>query len=144
MSYDRAYMCRSLDPTSWVERRQVKDENSTKAFDTQVERAFTEGNVVVLRAGGCHLCDEVYVFEEQADAERFYETDFAGRECIIDDKPCGFQEISLYRDGQLVSTKSQYSPDDQPVVVGLEQSKEEVASADTALEGGGSDLLEFE
>jgi hypothetical protein len=61
MSFDRAYMCRSLDSTSWVERRQVKDDdNSMKAFDTQVERAFTEGNVVVLRAGANHLLDEAY------------------------------------------------------------------------------------
>jgi hypothetical protein len=144
MSYDRAYMCRSLDPTSWVERRQVKDEKSTKAFDTQVERAFTEGNVVVLRAGANHMFDEAYAFEQTTDAEQFYQTEFAGRECIIDDKPCGFQEVSLYRSGKLVATKSGPAPNDQDVVVSLEQSKNEETSSDTGIESDEGDLLDFE
>ena len=144
MSYDRIYVCRELDQSTWMEQRQMEKQGRSEEFEAESDYLYQKGDFVELVAGGNFMFGELYLFVKPEDANRFYEVDFAGRESIVDDKPCGFQEVSLYRSGKLIATKSQQPLDDPQVVIGLEQSKEEVPSADTAFEGDGSDLLEAE
>jgi hypothetical protein len=120
------------------------EQGRSEEFRSECERLHQKGNFVVLIAGANFMFDDLYLFEEPTDAERFYQKDFAGRESMIDDKPCGFQEISLYRHGKLVSTKAQPSSDDQSAPVNREQSQKELATTDNALESGDNDLLKFE
>jgi hypothetical protein len=144
MSYDRVYLCPTGDPNTWSERRQVAEQGRSVEFDAEADLLHKKGDFVVLVAGANLMFGELYLFKQPEDANQFYEVDFAGRESIVDGKAMGFQEISLYRSGKLVATKSQPAPNDQGVAVGLEQSKNEETSADTAVENADSDLLEFD
>lgn len=124
MSYDRIYLCRSLDERTWDEvlfgERQGRSEEE---LESEHGRLYKKGDFVVLSAGVNFGFDEIYLFEQRADAERFYRTDFASRECVMDQGRCGFQEISLYRGGRLVATKDQPSPDEDNFRFGIVKSK---------------------
>jgi hypothetical protein len=144
MSYDRVYLCPTGDPNTWSERRQMAKQGRSEGFDAEADHLREKGDFVVLVAGANLMFGELYLFEQPEDANRFYEVDFASRESIVDGKSMGFQEISLYRSGKCVATKSQPAPTDQGAAVSLEQSNKEETSAGKAVESADSDLLEFE
>jgi hypothetical protein len=112
----------------------------SQEFQAEFDRLYTKGDFVQLVAGGNFMLDELYLFERATDAEEFYKVGFIGRESIIDDRPCGFQGICLYRSGELIATKAQPPSGEQGIAVAHEQSNKEVTSTDAALEGEDSDL----
>ena len=144
MSYDRIYVCRELDQSTWMEQRQMEKQGRSEEFEAESDYLYQKGDFVELVAGGNFMFGELYLFVKPEDANRFYEVDFAGRESIVDDKPCGFQEVSLYRSGKLIATKAQTSPSGQAVSAGNEQNEIEPASADTTVESDGIELSDFE
>jgi hypothetical protein len=143
MSYDRVYLCRTLDPNTWSEKRQMESEGHLEQFNAEADCLYMKGDFVVLVAGANFMFDELYLFEQPEDAERFYETDFVGRESIIDDKPCGFEKVALYRSGKCVAQKEQPSSGEQSGD-SLEQSKNGSTSTDIAVESDLGDLPELD
>jgi hypothetical protein len=108
MGYDRLWIEFTEHPRGLLERREAAKKNLSDEFDTTFGRLYAQGHFVVLIAGKNHLFDELFLFEDAAGAHQFYERGFRKWESFIgdNDEGCGFQEVSLYREGHLVNTKS--------------------------------------
>ena len=108
MSYDRIYIRTSQHPSGLLERRQAARMNLSEHFELTYNRLHALGNFVVLSAGKNFLFDELFLFEGASDAAAFYDSGFMKWESFPeqDDEGCGFQEVSLYRGGRRVATKS--------------------------------------
>jgi hypothetical protein len=97
----------------WIQRGQrfVRSQERFQAddeFAADYERLYSQGHFVLLVPGKNYGLDELFLFETTSDALHFYDGDLGSFECFIGDEhePCGFQEVSLYRDGHLVAMKS--------------------------------------
>ena len=143
MSYDRVNLCRGLDQSTWSERNEMKKKGRWETFQSEADRLYLKGDFVVLVAGANFLFDELYLFDRPEDARQFYEVAFAGRESIVDDKPCGFEEVSLYLGGKCIAQKEQPSSVEQSVD-SLEKDKEEETSTDIAVKSNLDDLAELD
>ena len=108
MGYDRTWIESTEHPRGLLERREAAKKNLSDDFHANFSRLYAQGHFVVLVAGKNHLFDELFLFEDVSGACQFYERGFQKWESFIgdDDEGCGFQEVSLYRDGHLADTKS--------------------------------------
>ena len=108
MSYDRIWIESTEHPRGLLERREAAKRNQSDYFYTNFNRLNSQGHFVVLSAGKNFLFDEKFMFESGADAQNFFDTGFMKFESFIGDgdEGCGFQEVSLYRNGHLTATKS--------------------------------------
>jgi hypothetical protein len=108
MSYDRIRIRTNQCPGGWLERNQAAKMSLSEQFELTFARLCTQGNFVVLVAGQNLASDELFLFEEVSDAQEFYDSGFMKWESFTghDEEGCGFQEVSLHRDGRLVATKS--------------------------------------
>ena len=54
------------------------------------------------------MFDELFLFEDAPSATAFYESGFLEWESFLggEDEGCGFQEVSLYRSGTRIASKS--------------------------------------
>ena len=108
MSYDKFWVCRTADPYTWTERGQAQQEGKLVEFDTEFDRLKEQGHFVVLSHGANFAFDEIYVFEDENDAQAFYEEGFKGRQFRSAEFPdgYGFQEVTLYVAGTHRTSKS--------------------------------------
>ena len=108
MSYDRIWIQCVEHREHFHERSEAEKEGLLEEFTTQFDRLYAQGYFVVLVAGKNHCFDEIFLLEDAFDAGAFYESGFKDWESFIgdDDEGCDFQEVSLYRGGHLVATKS--------------------------------------
>jgi hypothetical protein len=107
MSYDRIRIRTCQYPTGWLERRQAATMDLNEQFELTFIRLYAQGHFVVLVAGKNYCFDELFLFETAAEATDCYDSGFVMWESYIgDDEGCGFQEVSLYRGGHMVATKS--------------------------------------
>ena len=110
MRYDRIWIWieSTEHPRGLLERAEAEKKNMRDDFDNNFKRLNAQGHFVVLVAEKNHCFDELFLFENASGAHQFYERGFAARELFPEDKEegCDFLELSLYRDGHLVATKS--------------------------------------
>jgi hypothetical protein len=108
MSYDRIWIESTEHPGGLLERYEAEKKNLSDYFYANYKRLRAKGDFVVLSAGKNCLLDEMFVFESGTDAQEFYERGYRKWErfAIDAEEGFGFQEVSLYRDGYLVATKS--------------------------------------
>jgi hypothetical protein len=108
MSYDRIWIERRDHPGGWLERSQAEKLGVNKEFDMTFNRLHQQGNFIVLGADKNFLFVELFMFETGADAQDFYDSGFMKWESFLEgeEEGCGFQEVSIYRDGHLVVSKS--------------------------------------
>lgn len=78
-----------------------------KTFFAKNSRLYEKGNFVVLVHGKNFIFDELFLFEGPPEARAFYEEGYRQWESFADDsdESCGFQEVSLYKDGRQIATK---------------------------------------
>lgn len=97
MSYDRVWLCPSLNRGTWIESGDPKFHEESSKFGTYDVRVSAGENLIF---------DELYCFLTLGDAQQFYEVDVAGRECIDEHQHAfGFQEISLIVNGKEIATR---------------------------------------
>jgi hypothetical protein len=113
MSYDRVWICRSLDPKDCVERAAMKSAGKGTEFENESGRLYAKGDYVVLVAGRNCCFDELYLFERASDADQFYRDGLRRQECIVDGERMGFLEVSLYHSGRRVAAKMDPAEGDQ-------------------------------
>src|ERR1019366_8342364 len=108
MSYDRIWIQRSEHPGGWLERTVAERNSLGDEFNCLFDRLYAQGHSVVLVAGDNYCFDELFLFEIATAAQEFYDRGFHDWESFIkdDDEGCGFEEVSLYRGGHMVVTKS--------------------------------------
>ena len=108
MGYDRIYIESTEHPRGLLERREATTRNMSDHFYKKFNRLRGQGHFVTLTAGKNHLFDELFLFESPSNAREFFEYGYQKWESSIgdEDQGCGFQGVSLYRDGHLVATKS--------------------------------------
>jgi len=108
MSFDRIWVQGNEHPGGWLERRHAERQNRGDEFETVCNRLYAQGDFVVLAAGKNYSLDEIFLSENADDAKEFFETGFRAWESFADDEVegFGFDEISLYRGGHIVETKS--------------------------------------
>lgn len=97
----------------WIQRGQrlIRSQERSQAddeFAADFERLYKLGHRVLLVPGKNYGKDELFVFETAADALDVYDGDLSDFECFLGNEcvPCGFEDISLYRDGCRVASKS--------------------------------------
>jgi hypothetical protein len=101
MSYDHIFLCNGRDRSIW--RRLPADPDDL--FE-EADRLRKQGHLVTLSAGQNGAIEELFLFAIFDDARWFFSGEFLAYEYLIDDQPCGFQEVSLFENGKLVETKS--------------------------------------
>ena len=114
MSYDRIWVCPSLDTNSWKELMvdklgPVSEEEKRRLLDEYAPGSGLASRfAVVTSAGKTCAIDEIYLFQTQEDAETFYETDVEKGEFVVVEtgELMGFQEISLYFWGKRMKTRA--------------------------------------
>ena len=100
MSYDHIYLCNGRDRSTW--RRLPGDPDDSYR---EADRLREQGHFVALCAGQNGAIEELFLFAIFDDARWFFSGEFFAYEYLIDDQPCGFEEVSLYQSGRLVETK---------------------------------------
>jgi len=108
MGYDRIWIQSTEHPQGLLDGREAAKRNLSDDFNGICNRLFAQGHFVELVAGKNHLFEEIFLFEDAASGQLFYERDFRKWESFIEDgaEGCGFQRVSLYRNGHLVATKA--------------------------------------
>lgn len=112
MSYDRVWFCESLNRKFWSEYFELVDEGREAEAEHNWLRFHGDDLRfgVVLVAGRNCLIDELYLFLDEADARCFFEArplkngerGYRQREFVFDEGPVGFQERSLYINGERI------------------------------------------
>ena len=106
MSYDRIWIEYSERQGGWFERSEAERKNFGDKFKGHFDRLYAQGHFVVLVAGGNCCFDELFVFQAEADALKFYEDGYRKWEMSRGDENYGFQEVSLYLCGRRIASKS--------------------------------------
>lgn len=108
MSYDRAWIPMVVKPPQvFWDARDAKTMNRIGEFKAEYERLWALGHYVTVAAGKNYLNDEIYLFENEADAMHFYQEGFRHHEILSDDLgPLGFDRVALYSAGKLVEEKA--------------------------------------
>lgn len=108
MSHGRTWIVFTERTKRFLERREAEQSNLSDVFYANFNRLNAQGDVVVLSAGKSCMFDEKVLFETGADAQNFFDSGFMRFEPFIigGGEGTGFQEVSLYRGGKLVATKS--------------------------------------
>ncbi len=134
MSFDRWWVCRTADRSTWTERRGAEQNGRLVEFEHELARLEEQGHLVVLSHGSNVLLDELYAFEREADALAFYEEGYKRREFMSNMRGhgfpergggFGFQEASLYIAGVRRASKSE---NPEPVVEQAYEPQEGVES----------------
>ncbi len=117
MSFDRWWVCKTADPSTWTERGKAEKQGKLLELEAELTRLEEQGHIVVLEHGRNYLFDELYAFEREADAVAFYEDGYKRRERVILNRPdCGFPErgggfgfhkVRLYLNGVCRASKSE-------------------------------------
>lgn len=109
MSMDKIWLCPSLDQGTWVERGEMEKQGKAEEFRRKYDRLHSVGNYVTLAHGQNILIDEMYLFGDVADAEKFYAADYRQREYLNqEEKPAGFDSVCLYVGGVLAARKASH------------------------------------
>jgi len=111
VSYDRVWVCPSLDRKTWLKYEPGGDPSET------YDRAFA---VSVSHGARCAI-DEVYLFSNLEDAQMFYSTDVAKREFADGlGHLNGFESVALFETTHdtTLATKSVPESDENEVISG--------------------------
>jgi|CZKZ01.1.fsa_nt_gi hypothetical protein len=109
MHYDRTWIQFGEQRRVMIERREAKKKNLLDFFEDEVDRLCTQGHFVTISAGKNFAFDEIFLLETQLDAQEFFDLDYREWERFSDDDEVegyGFQEISLFKGGRQVGSKS--------------------------------------
>jgi len=108
MSYDKLWICPSIERSTWRERNQTKHEFSLGESQPEFDRLHKKGNFVVLVHGAEYCIEELFVFVRLKDAIEFYESTYRTRAYERPDGSfVGFQEVSLYLNGDRQASKEE-------------------------------------
>jgi len=101
MSNDRIWYCPSLDKRKWKQSTALQDLEESIYFSPSGAPGFS----VSLDHGKDFCLDEVFIFLNRDDAEKFYESGFVEFEVCVDDQWMGFHRVALSVDGATVAEK---------------------------------------
>lgn len=112
MSNDRIWYCPSLDKRKWRQSTAPQDLEESIYYSPSGAPAFS----VSLDHGKDFSFDEVFIFLNRNDAEKFYEAGFVEFEVCVDHRWMGFHRVALCVDGETVAEKR---PEGEHLALGL-------------------------
>jgi hypothetical protein len=110
MSYDRISFRNPSIPDKWLTL--CPGENLAQEIEQEYTRLCERGNEVVVAAGKNLLIDELFLFQDPADAKEFYEAGYRQWEFFDDgeEEGYGFDHVELYLGGSFVARKELLPP----------------------------------
>jgi hypothetical protein len=125
MRFEGIWIQRGQRLVRWHESIHGEDKSLGDEFAADYERLYMQGHLVLLVPGKNYDLDRMFFFETAAEALSFYNSDLESFECSIGDEhePCGFDDVSLYKDRHRIATKS--CPPSIPARVSNEAAKME-------------------
>jgi hypothetical protein len=101
MNTDRTWYCPSLDKRKWRQSTAPQDLEESIYYSSSGVPAFS----VSLDHGKDFSFDEIFIFLNRDDAEKFYETGFVEFEVCVEDDWMGFHRVALSVDGEVAAEK---------------------------------------
>jgi hypothetical protein len=112
MSNDRIWYCPSLDKRKWKQSTAPQDLEESIYYSPSGAPAFS----VSLDHGKDFSFDEVFIFLNRNDAEKFYEAGFVEFEVCVDTQWMGFHRVAFSVDGETVAEKR---PEGEHLALGI-------------------------